>query len=79
MAVEYKDLPFEEAIAFFRNKANVPTERWTDVWKQSHDSAFMVAGAAKADLLNDLRNAVDQAISEGTTLAQFRERFDEAV
>lgn len=79
MAVEYKDLPFEEAIAFFRNKVNLPTTRWTDVWKQSHDSAFMVAGAAKADLLNDLRAAVDEAISQGTTLAQFRERFDETV
>lgn len=79
MAVEYKDLPFEEAIAFFRNKVNLPSERWTDVWKQAHDSAFMVAGAAKADLLNDLRGAVDQAISEGTTLATFRERFDETV
>ncbi|MEX0745310.1 MAG: phage minor head protein [Phycisphaeraceae bacterium] len=79
MAVEYKDLPFEEAIAFFRNKTNMPSERWTDVWKQSHDAAFMVAGATKADLLNDLRGAVDEAISQGTTLAQFRERFDDTV
>ena len=81
MAVEYKDLPFEEAIAFFRNKVNLPTTRWTDVWKQAHDSAFMVAGAAKADLLNDLRAAVDEAISQGTTLAQFRRdrRVDDAI
>ncbi|MEX0617540.1 MAG: phage minor head protein [Pseudohongiellaceae bacterium] len=49
------------------------------MWKQSHDTGFMVAGAAKADLLNDLRNAVDEAIAEGTTLEQFRARFDETV
>ncbi|WP_445157398.1 phage head morphogenesis protein [Halomonas sp. E14] len=79
MGVEYRDLPFEEAIAFFRNKVNLPSGRWTDVWKDAHDSAFMAAGAAKADLLNDLRGAVDEAISQGTTLAQFRERFDETV
>ena len=79
MAVEYRDLPFNEAIAFFRNKVNLPSARWTDVWKQSHDSAFMVAGAAKADLLNDLRAAIDEAISQGTTLEQFRKRFDETV
>ncbi|SFT73929.1 phage minor head protein [Halomonas saccharevitans] len=79
MAVEYQDLPFEEAIAFFRNKVNMPGTRWTDVWKEAHDSAFMVAGAAKADLLNDLRGAVDEAISQGTTLEAFRERFDETV
>jgi hypothetical protein len=39
----------------------------------------MVAGAAKADLLDDLRGAVDKAISEGTTLAQFRQDFEEIV
>lgn len=79
MAVQYRDLPFKEAIAFFRNKVNLPSGRWTDVWKASHDSAFMVAGAAKADLLNDLRGAVDEAISQGTTLETFRARFDETV
>lgn len=79
MAVQYRDLPFQEAIAFFRNKINLPSGRWTDVWKDAHDTAFMVAGAAKADLLKDLRAAVDEAISQGTTLARFRERFDETV
>lgn len=79
MAIEYRDLPFREAISFFRNKLAMPSERWTDVWKDAHDSAWMVAGAAKADLLNDLRAAVDEAISQGTTLEQFRERFDETV
>lgn len=79
MAAQYRDLPFKEAIAFFRNKTNLPSGRWTDVWKSAHDSAFMVAGAAKADLLNDLRSAVDEAISQGTTLSTFRKRFDETV
>lgn len=79
MAVKYGNMSFDEAIAFFRKKVNVPTSRWNDIWKQAHDTAFMSAGAAKADLLNDLRGAVDQAISEGTTLAAFREKFDETV
>lgn len=79
MAIEYRNLPFNEAIAFFRNKIDMPSDRWTDVWKDSHDVGFMVAGAAKADLLNDLRNAVDRAISEGTTLEQFRRDFDEII
>ncbi len=79
MAVEYGSLPFAEAIAFLRNKLSVPTQRWTDVWRDQHNSAFMVAGAAKADLLADLRQAVDKALSEGTTLETFRQDFDEAV
>jgi len=70
------NLPFEEAIAFFRQKANVKTERWTDVWREAHSRAFMVAGAATDALVEDFREAIDKAISEGTTLEEFRRDFD---
>ena len=62
-------LPFAEQIAFFRGKLGrlVPTAKWTDLWQQEHDVAFMVAGAAKADLLADLAEAVDKAIADGET------------
>lgn len=69
------DLPFQEQIDFFRQKLNLPTERWDDIWQAQHDRAFVVAGAMKADLLDDLRQAVDKAISEGTTLETFRKDF----
>lgn len=72
-------LPFAEQITFFRRKLNVPTERWDDVWQAAHDRAFVVAGAAKADLLEDLRGAVDKAVSQGTTLAEFRRDFRDIV
>ena len=75
----YASLPFEEAIAFFRGKVNVPTARWNDLWQNQHDTGFMVAGAAKAELLSDLRAAVDKAIAEGTTLEEFRRDFDTLV
>lgn len=68
-------LPFSEQIAFFRRKLNLPTERWTDIWKSAHDRAFVVAGAMSADLLDDLRDAVDGAVAGGTTLAEFRRDF----
>lgn len=71
----YGDLPFEEQIEFFRNKVNLPTERWDDLWQAAHDRAFVVAGAMRADLLVDLRAAVEQAIAEGTTLEAFRRDF----
>ena len=73
------DLPFDEAIAFFRQKGNVKTERWTDVWREAHSRSFMVAGAATDDLVQDFRDAVDKAISQGTTLAEFRKDFDAIV
>lgn len=39
----------------------------------------MVAGAAHADLVEDLRGAVDRAIADGATLETFRAEFDEIV
>lgn len=73
--------PFAEQVAFFRGKLGnqVPTATWRDLWKSQHDRAFMVAGAAKADLLADLAGAVDAAIAQGETLAQFRKRFKQIV
>jgi hypothetical protein len=75
----YGSLPFDEAIRFFRSKDLIPTARWADLWKEAHDTGFMVAGAAKADLLADLKAAVDKAIAKGTTLEEFRKDFDEIV
>lgn len=65
---------FEEQIAFFRKKLNLPTEAWRDVQQSAHDRAFVVAGAMKADLLADLRKAVHQAV-EGGSIGEFRKQF----
>ena len=76
---KYKNLPFNEAIKFFRQKINLPTEKWTDIMDGMHSRAFVVAGAMKSELLSDLRTAVDKAISKGTSLGEFRKDFDKAV
>lgn len=69
--------PFAEQIAFFRRKLGnrVPTARWDDLRHEEHDHAFMVAGAAKADLLTDLAAAVDRVVAEGKGLEAFRKDF----
>lgn len=73
--------PFAEQVAALRIRLSnlIPTERWTDVWHNAHDKGFMVAGAVKADLLADLGAAVDRAVTQGTTLDQFRKDFREIV
>lgn len=75
----YGSLSFAEQIAFFRQKVNLGTARWDDLLGAAHDRGFVVAGAAKADLLADLRAAVTKAIEQGTTLAEFRKDFDALV
>ena len=77
--IAFGRLPFKEQIAYFRRKGNLLTDDWTQLWGAAHDHAFVVAGANRADLLADLRAAVDRAIAEGATLAQFRKDFDAIV
>lgn len=79
MAINYGSLPFLEAIAFFRNKLNLPTKKYDDLLGSAHDRAFVVAGAMLADLLADLRGAVDKAIAEGTTYETFKKDFEKIV
>ena len=57
----------------------VPTERWSDIQRSAHDRAFVVAGAMKADLLNDLATAVTKAIETGGTIDEFRADFDRII
>jgi len=66
---------FTEQINFLRRKLNLPTERWDDIKKSAHDRAFIVAGAQKADLLNDLRSAVEDRIKAGLSVDDFRKDF----
>ena len=74
--VEYGNLPFAEQIKFFRDKVKLSTRAWTDIYAAEHEVAFMVAGAAKADLVGDFYDVIGKAIEQGTTLAQFRKDFD---
>jgi len=73
---QYGSLPFKEAIDFFKQKLNLPTEKWTDIWQGSHSKAFVVAGAMKHDLLTDLRKAVDATISDGKSFTWFKKEFN---
>lgn len=77
--VVYGSLPFAEAIQFFRAKLNLPTRKWDDLLGAAHDRGFVVAGAMQADLLADLKAAVDKAIADGTTLRAFRQDFEKIV
>ncbi len=77
--VSYGSLPFDEQIEYFRNKTNMPSERWADVWREAHNRSFTVAGAMRDDLLADFRKAVDKAISEGKSLNWFKSQFKDIV
>ncbi|MDO5650543.1 MAG: phage minor head protein [Moraxella sp.] len=73
------DLPFDEQIEFFKQKVRLSSRTYQELTAQNHDKAFVVAGAMKADLLNDLHKAVLSAIQNGEALWQFAKNFDTIV
>lgn len=71
--------PFQEQIDFLRQKLRLPTERWDDIQRSAHDRAFIVAGAAKADLLADLHQSVIRAVTEGKGADAYQRDFKSIV
>lgn len=68
-------LPPEDAIAFFRAKGFRFSWRWQDMWHQDHQRAFTVAKAMRQDILDVIREAVDEALDLGGTFAEFRDQL----
>lgn len=73
------NLPFNEAVDYFREKTNMPSAHWTAVMDDAHARSFAVAGATKDALIKDFRTAVDKAISTGTSFGEFKKDFDAIV
>ncbi len=73
------DLPFDEAIDHFKKKVKLPSKTWEELWQGMHARGFVIAGAMKTQLVSDLYEAVEKGITDGTTIAQFREDFDDII
>lgn len=62
----------KEALAYLRAKKLEPGFDYRDVWRESHATAFTVAKAMQVDVLESIRDSLDQALAEGRTFAQFK-------
>ncbi len=62
----------EEAIRYFQSKGYAIGFKWEDVWQEAHARAFTAAGVMKVDVLQDIRGALDKALSDGKTFAEFK-------
>lgn len=63
---------FEEAIRAFRKRVPISEAEWERLTEAEREFAFKVSGAAQADLVNDVWEAIDRAIRDGTTLEDFK-------
>ena len=65
-------LPPEKAIEYFKSKGYAFTWDWYDMWQEAHAKAFTVAKIGRMDILQDIRDALQKALDEGTTFQQFK-------
>jgi SPP1 gp7 family putative phage head morphogenesis protein len=70
------NLPPQDAIDYFRQKGYQITWNWHEMADAAHAQAFTVAKATRLDILQDIRGAVDKAISSGTTLSDFQKELE---
>lgn len=71
------NLPFEEAIAFFREKVAIPGADWTNILDGMNNWAFFVSQVSNAQLLQDIRNEVFRFIELGATFEEFAQNFSQ--
>lgn len=69
------NLPPERAVEYFQAKGMRITSGWQDMAAAAHAGSFTVAGVLKADVLQDIRGALDKALAEGLTFQDFMKRL----
>ncbi len=67
------DVPFTEAAAIFKSKIPLTRDEFDALADWAKTRAFTVATVTKAEILQDMMDAVQQAIADGLTFADFQE------
>jgi hypothetical protein len=64
---------YAEAIAWFRNRVPMTDEEFAALDVAERQKAFTVAGVTQARPIQEIFNAIDRAIADGTTLDDFKD------
>ena len=75
-AYSLKPIIPKEALEFLENKGWKLSFDYSDVWREEHACAFIVAKTTKLNILKSIRNEVEKALEEGRTLAQFQDDLE---
>jgi len=65
----------QDAIKYFKSKGGKFSWDWWETWQEAHTKAFTVAKVMKADILQDIRSAVQKALDDGITYNQFQKEL----
>lgn len=66
----------KQAVEYIKSKGVAFSWDWQDVWGEAHAKSFTVAKAMRADILTDIRGAVEDAIQQGHTFQTFRKELE---
>jgi SPP1 gp7 family putative phage head morphogenesis protein len=69
------NLPPERALGFLNAKGLQTSGSWQEVWQEAHARTFTVANCAKLDVLQDIHNALTDALKNGKTFSQFQDEL----
>ncbi len=70
--VEYKPLPFEEAIKFFKDKIVLTPDQYKTLEDAVKARAFTVSGLAEADILMEVYDEILSALKTGMPFSAFK-------
>lgn len=70
------DVPPTEALGYFRSKGLLPSFSYADTIGRVNDQAFTVAKMLDVDLLAQVRDSLDSALSNGTTFKEWRRELE---
>ncbi len=68
--------PPEAIINQFRKKGYAISWNWQEVWQEANAHAFTVAKATDMEVLKDIREAVEEALTNGTGFRQFQKNLE---
>lgn len=68
---------FDEAVRAFRKRVPMTDEEFDKLSAEERARAFTVANVAQADVVQEVFDALDSAVENGTTLADFKDQVGE--
>ena len=77
--VAFTPLANKAAIDYLKKKVPAATAHWDDWIAPVHAKSFTVAGSPSVEFATDMHEALIKAISNGTTITDFRKDFDAIV
>ncbi|MBF0487542.1 MAG: minor capsid protein [Nitrospirae bacterium] len=64
------------AVAYFEQKGYKITWDWNEALREAHTRAFSVAKVLRMDVLQDIHDMVEKAITDGITLKEFQDELE---